>query len=192
MSDITEKIVNLSPAKLALLNRRLQSRAAPAAETIKPRDGRGSTAPLSFMQQRLWFLNELQPDSSTYNLRGAVRLAGELDVDALQRTINEVVARHEALRSRFVTEGQEPLQVIAEEQLCPLPVDDLSGLSESERDEATQRLAVAEARQPFDLARGPLLRARLLKLQKEEHVLIFTMHHIVSDAWSMEVLVREV
>src|SRR5829696_7677484 len=111
MSDIPERITNLSPAKLALLRQRLKAQAAPGAPAIGPRaGGSGSSAPLSFAQQRLWFLSQLQPDSATYNIPGAVRLRGSLDARALERTLDEVVRRHEALRTRFVTEGQEPLR----------------------------------------------------------------------------------
>jgi amino acid adenylation domain-containing protein len=194
MSDIPERIINLSPAKLALLNRRLKSQAAPDTQTIKRRERADgpSGAPLSFAQQRLWFLSQLQPDSAAYNIPGAVRLAGPLDVDALERTLNEIMRRHEALRTRFAAGDQEPLQVVDDEQTCALPVEDLSWLPPEEREEEARRLAVAEARQPFDLARSPMLRARLLRLQPDEHVLLFTMHHIASDAWSMGVLVSEV
>ncbi len=153
---------------------------------------RDEELPLSFAQQRLWFLDQLAPGNLFYNIPMAVRLTGELDVAALERTLNEVVCRHEALRTTFVTVDERPVQVIAPELILPLPVDDLTHLPENEREAAAQRLATEEAQQPFDLAQGPLLRARLLRLGEEEHIVVLTVHHIVSDGWSLGVLVQEV
>jgi amino acid adenylation domain-containing protein/non-ribosomal peptide synthase protein (TIGR01720 family) len=161
---------------------------APPPLTPAPRDG---DLPLSFAQQRLWFLDQLEPGSPLYNIPAAVRLRGPLDAAALEQALAEVVRRHEVLRTAIITEGGRPRQMIATAATAALPLTDLSGLPETEREAAVARLAAADARAPFDLGAPPLLRARLLRLQADEHVVLFTMHHIVSDGWSMGVLVRE-
>jgi amino acid adenylation domain-containing protein len=145
--------------------------------------------PLSFAQQRLWFLAQLEPESAFYNIPAAVRLAGRLDAAALARSINEIIRRHESLRTSFDAAGGRPRQVVADELELSLEVEDLTGLDDTAGE--AERLALAEARLPFDLSRAPLLRARLLRLGAEEHVLLVTMHHIVSDAWSGRIFVRE-
>ncbi|RKH75197.1 amino acid adenylation domain-containing protein, partial [Corallococcus sp. AB045] len=147
--------------------------------------------PLSFAQQRLWFLDQLAPDDASYNLPVTLRLLGRLDVEALRRAFEALVARHEALRTTFFEEEGQPFQRIHPPAEWVLPMEDLSGLEESERDAETLRLATREARQPFHLVHGPLLRTALLKLSDDSHVLLVTMHHIVSDGWSMGVLIRE-
>src|SRR6185369_4402792 len=146
---------------------------------------------LSFAQQRLWFLDQLQTSSPFYNIVPAQRLTGPLNVSALAHSLTEIVRRHESLRTTFSVHEAQPVQVIAEPGEFNLPVIDLSELSDSERDAELQRQANAEARRPFDLEQGPLFRARLLKLAAEEHVLLLGMHHIISDGWSLEVLFRE-
>ncbi|MDT5270380.1 MAG: hypothetical protein QOH49_2566, partial [Acidobacteriota bacterium] len=164
----------------------------PEPETQAPAVA-GKQAPLSFEQQRLWFIDQLEPGSAAYNVPAAVRLDGALNVEALERTLNEVVRRHESLRTTFAVSDGLPVQVIHAALPQLLKVVDLSGIGDAEQREGeARRLAGEEARQPFDLSTGPLLRASLLKLSDEEHVLLFTMHHIVSDGWSMGVLVREV
>ncbi|NOK31919.1 amino acid adenylation domain-containing protein [Corallococcus exercitus] len=147
--------------------------------------------PLSFAQQRLWFIDQLVPGASTYNVPSILRLEGELHLEALRQSLTELVRRHEALRTRFPSRQGQPFQHIASPTDLPLPTVDLSHLGESALDEA-RRLASTEAQRPFDLASGPLVRALLLKLAPTEHVLVFTLHHIVSDGWSRGVLVREV
>ncbi len=147
--------------------------------------------PASFSQQRLWFLDRLEPGSFAYNLGGAIRLTGNLDVAAFSGAIDAIVRRHESLRTCFVEEGGEPWQVIAEAAPFELPVVDLSNLSADLRDAETHRLAKLEMRRPYDLARGPLLRSTLLRVDDREHVLLLGMHHIVSDGWSVGVFVRE-
>ena len=152
---------------------------------------RDGALPLSFAQQRLWFIDQLEPDSPRYNVPAALCLSGTLDVAALEQSLNAVVQRHEALRTTFAAVQGRAVQVIAPSLNVPLPVADLGVLTQAERAAEAQRLAQAEARQPFDLARGPLLRARLLRLGEQEHWLLLTMHHIVSDGWSMGVLQSE-
>ncbi len=158
------------------------------------RAGREGTLPLSFAQQRLWFLNQLDPGSPAYNISVALRLEGRLEIAALEATLGEVVRRHEVLRTTFAfaDDGREPVQVIHPPRSAGLSVTDLSGLPGPDREAAAMRLALDDLRQPFDLDCGPLLRATLLRLGEQEHILLFSMHHIVSDGWSMGVLVREV
>jgi hypothetical protein len=153
--------------------------------------GRGGHLPASFAQARLWFLDQWEPGSPAYNIAAAVRLAGPLFAPALARALNEIVRRHEALRTRFAAVDGQPVQVIAPRLEVPLPVVDLGALPESEREPEARRRAREEALRPFDLAHGPLLRASLLRLGDREHVVLLTMHHIVADGWSMGVLVRE-
>ena len=153
-----------------------------------PRDG---DLPLSFAQQRLWFIDQLDPGNSVYNFPVAVRLKGALNLAALEQSLNEIVRRHEALRTTFSMVDGQPAQVIASRLMITLPVVDLRGLPEAEREHEVQRLVVKEARRPFELARGPLLRARVLQLADDEQVGLLTMHHIVSDGWSAGILIRE-
>ena len=148
--------------------------------------------PLSFAQERLWFLDQFEPGSPFYNIPAAVRLTGKLDVVALERTLNEIVRRHEVLRTTFATVNREPVQVISPARMLSLPVIDLQDLPQTRREAEAMRLATEEARRPFDLTRGPLLRGSLLRLDQEEHIVLLTMHHIVSDGWSMGVLVAEI
>ncbi|HKU72542.1 MAG TPA: non-ribosomal peptide synthase/polyketide synthase, partial [Pyrinomonadaceae bacterium] len=173
------------------IERQLRAGQRPLAMPIQPAPREGRIA-LSFAQQRLWFLNQLEPESAVYNLPIALRLRGLLNVDALERSLCEVVRRHETLRTTFVMREGEPSQVIAPALSLVQPVVELSALAETERKAELQRLLIEEARQPFDLVHGPLLRATLLRLAEEEHVALFTMHHIISDGWSMGVLVQEI
>lgn len=148
-------------------------------------------APLSFPQQRLWFLEQWEPGTAAYNISAAIRLSGPLDVRALERSLGGIVRRHAALRTSLVAERGEPVQVVAEECAIALSLDNLEAVARELRAAEAERLAREEARQPFDLARGPLLRARLLRLDEREHVLVLTLHHIVCDAWSMAIFGRE-
>ena len=154
-----------------------------------PRDGR---LPLSFAQQRLWFLEQMEGTSAVYNLPLAVSLSGELDLAALSRSFTHLIGRHESLRTVFRLSDGQPLQLILPAAQCPLPLLDLSALPPHVRQQEVTRLAQQQARRPFDLSTGPLLRLLLLRLAEDEHVLLLTMHHIISDGWSMGVLVREV
>jgi amino acid adenylation domain-containing protein len=195
MTELADRLAKLTPAQRKLLELRRaqqqQSAAAPAAAPAAiPARGAGP-APLSFSQRRLWFLDRLEPGSAFYNLPSAMRLHGALDAPALERALGEIVRRHEALRTTFAEQAGEPVQVIAPAGGFTLPVEDLSGLDEADREAAVRRLAGEEAARPFDLSAGPLFRAALLRLGAEEHVLLVSMHHIVSDGWSMGVLFRE-
>ena len=147
--------------------------------------------PLSFAQQRLWFLDQLEPDSPLYNMPSALRLEGALVLSALEQSFAELLRRHESLRTTFQSEAGQPVQVISPARALPMEVVDLSRLPEVVREAEARRLAGAEAQRPFNLATGPLVRITLLRLSEQEHVLLLTMHHIVSDGWSTGVLVRE-
>ena len=147
--------------------------------------------PLSFAQQRLWFLAQLEPDNPAYNLPHNLRLTGVLNVDALEQTINAIIARHESLRTTFQLIDGQPVQVVSRARDVELPHIDLTDLPTAEREAAARELAITEARRPFDLSRDHPLRATLVRLNDSEHWLLLTMHHIVSDGWSMGILGRE-
>ena len=148
--------------------------------------------PVSFAQQRLWFLDRLVPGNPLYNVFVAVHLRGRLNVAALQQTLNEVVRRHEVLRTTFAILDGQPVQVVVSGQSLSLPEIDLRPVPEVQRQAQVKRLATAELQRPFDLTHGPLLRATLLLLREAEHVVLLTLHHIIADGWSMEVFMREV
>ncbi|HEY0606761.1 MAG TPA: amino acid adenylation domain-containing protein, partial [Herpetosiphonaceae bacterium] len=153
---------------------------------------RESTPPLSYAQQRLWFIDRLQPNSAAYNIPAAWRVAGPLDVAALAHSLNTIVARHEVLRTTFAaTHDSQPVQVIAAPQPYVFPIIDLQSLPAADRETEARRIIDTEAQRPFDLADGPLLRMALLRLDADEHVLALTMHHIIADGWSMGVLINE-
>jgi len=153
---------------------------------------RSGRLPLSFAQQRLWFLDQLQPGGSFYNIPGAVRLIGELNIEALEKSLSEVVRRHETLRTTFDDENGKPFIVIHEAQPVKLPVIDLSALPEDEKQAQLKKITLEENKKPFDLKTGPLFRGQLVKLNDTEHVVLFTMHHIISDGWSMGIFMREI
>jgi amino acid adenylation domain-containing protein len=159
--------------------------------SLEPAD-RNQELPLSFSQQRLWFLHQLDPDSTAYNGFDLVQLQGALNVTALEESINEIVRRHEVLRTCFATVEGRPIQKIISELRIPLLIVDLQHLETIEREQELQRLEAENAQQPFDLTQAPLLRLVLLRLTQEEHILFVTMHHIISDAWSAGVFIREV
>lgn len=185
--------MKLSQQKQALLEKLLREEGL--AVTAQPaagcRDGLNQY-PLSYAQQRLWFLDQLEPGRPFYNIPVAVRLEGKVEESVLSRVVNEVVRRHEILRTTFATVDDRPVQNIATELVVALPVEDLTNIPEGERERQAQELAQMEAQTPFDLMKGPLLRVRLLRLAATEHIVLFTVHHIVADGWSMGVLVQEV
>jgi amino acid adenylation domain-containing protein len=161
---------------------------APPIEKIN-REGK---LPLSFSQWRLWFLDQLMPDNSAYNIFQALRLTGPLDVEALRQSFNEIVRRHEVLRTYFAKEGEEPVQVIVPSLTLDLPLTDISSLPPSAQESSIRQMAIEEARRKFILAEVPLLRTTLLKLNDQAHVLFLNIHHIISDDWSVRVFIREI
>lgn len=181
MTDISNAISSLSPEKRALL-----------ALKLKERGGQFNTFPLSFAQRRLWFLDQMNPGNAVYNIPAAIRLTGPLNTTALERSLDEIVSRHEILRTSFTSVDGNPMQVVASKRTAALKIVDLSALPEKEREAKVLRLVACESRQSFDLARGPLLKIILFRLSGQEHVLLAVMHHIISDGWSAGVLIHEV
>ena len=144
---------------------------------------------LSFAQERLWFLDQMEPGSAAYNIPAAVRISGELNVDILEKSFSHVIERHETLRTVFQTEEGKPVQIINEPDDFHIQIIDL--MAEEEKENKAKEIAAQEAKTPFNLATGPLLRAKLIKLEKNEYILVVNMHHIISDGWSMGVFIRE-
>jgi amino acid adenylation domain-containing protein len=177
-------------AELAVRVEEMRRAELPVLPPVVPVERTGAL-PLSFAQERLWFLDRLAPGSATYNIPMAWRLGGALDEAALERSLSEIVRRHEALRTTFAEVDGSPAQVVAPFAGFALSIDDLSKLADADRQAEVRRRAGEEARRAFDLSAGPLFRATLLRLGGEEHVLLLSMHHIVSDGWSMGVLFRE-
>jgi alpha-ketoglutarate-dependent taurine dioxygenase len=193
MADLVREIARLSPAQRELFELLMKEEGMNLSSSmILPRGRETNCFPLSFAQQRMWFLDQLEPGSFTYNMHVPVRLNGRLDVAVLQRSMNEVIRRHEILRTVFTIVGDQPLQFITAAQPLGLAVIDLRHLAADERESRVRELSLKEARAPFDLSRGPLLRSQLLRLDEEEHIALITMHHIITDGWSMGVLVDEV
>ncbi|WP_323135334.1 non-ribosomal peptide synthase/polyketide synthase [Dyella silvatica] len=180
-----------APSIAALMLKLAQADAGDSAPPILP-VSREAPLPLSFAQTRLWFLDQLERPNALYNMPAAVRLRGRLDVDALTRTLNEIVRRHEALRTCFAGHDGAPVQIITPRMALPLVIDDLSHLPAHEREASAQRWSAQEAQTPFDLETDLLIRGALLRLDEDEHLLLLTMHHIVSDGWSFAVLVNEI
>jgi hypothetical protein len=187
--EISKNLNDLSTSERSALVMRLKKKLAELTpeQTIQRRKDSGPV-PLSFAQQRIWFLEQM--GYSNYFVSGTSRLTGLLDVKALERSLNEIVQRHEALRTTFTTIDGQPMQIIAPRLPLTLSVLDWSQLPSDERAVGTRRLGT-EALRPFNLERGPLLRASLLRFAEDEHLLLLTMHHIVSDGWSLGVLIRE-
>jgi hypothetical protein len=186
MDVVTQRIANLSPGRRALLMSRLRQLNHERSRTLQiSRRTDADQAPLSFAQQRLWFLDLYEPNNSFYNFSSAFRLRGPLNIDALERSLNEITRRHEVLRTVVLTRDGQPVQVVEPHQYQNLvPIDVQTA------DEAT-RLVAEEARRPFDLEIGPLARTTLIRPGAEDHVLLLTMHHIITDSWSIGILFRE-
>jgi amino acid adenylation domain-containing protein/thioester reductase-like protein len=193
MNNLAQVLAKLPPAQQRLFQEKLNQlhRQQVRNSSIPLREDRTQPGPLSFAQQRLWFLDQWMP-GSPYHIHFAVRIRGRLVVELLQYSFKEVVRRHEALRTTFIEVEGQPYQVIASQQNIPLPVIDLSGISVGEHQREVMRLAAGEAERAFGLARGPLLRTTLLRLAAQEHVLLLTMHHIIADGWSISLLLGEV
>ncbi len=156
--------------------------------TPVPRD---QHLPLSFAQQRLWFLDQLEGSNATYNMPVAIRIRGHMNPDLFEKVFGEIVRRHEVFRTRFLSEGGSPYQVTDIIEPFRLKQRDLSALGQDEQRHRVERLVAEDARRPFDLSTGPMVRGEIVKLDDEDHVLLFTMHHIISDGWSTEILIKE-
>jgi amino acid adenylation domain-containing protein len=193
MDQLSDRLSRLSPEQLAELIQRVrgtQGAGAPASSI--PRRAGAGPYPLSFAQQRLWFVQQLDPAGTAYNMVGAVRLEGALDAAALQRALDAVVERHDALRTTITARDGEAMQAVAERMPVPLEIEELQALPAEERDGAAAARARREQARGFDLAAGPPLRATLLRLAPERHVLLLAMHHLVGDGWSRGIIVREI
>jgi amino acid adenylation domain-containing protein len=186
--DIALRSVFESPTIAKLAPRLEDSRKARSSLRRHPNVER---APLAYSQRRLWFIDQLQGSSSEYNMPEALRLRGRLDVDALRRAVQTIVDRHESLRTHFAEERGESVQIIAPSLALEIPIEDLSRLSEAEQQRQVMASVNNEWCEPFDLAHGPVLRLKLLRLAEEDHILLRTFHHIVSDGWSLGVFMRE-
>lgn len=196
MSDIFGYVDSLTSERRALLAIYLrEKRGDDVPKKMIPRiprqDGQPNIYPLSFVQEGLWFLNQLEPDNPFYNMPTAFRLRGSLNIVALEQSLNEITKRHEVLRTTYPSKDGQPIQVVIPFVPWSLPVVDLRGWPSSERDAKASELIISEARRPFNLAQKPPFRAALLELGDEDHLLFVAMHHIVADHWSIAVIVRE-
>ena len=185
--DIRQQLIAHKTAIIALLQ------STPAEpKGIKPVLRRkGEPVPASFAQRRLWFLDQLMPGNAFYNLHGAMHLHWPLSVEVLERSLNEIIGRDQVLRTTFEVVDGQPVQQVAARLSIEVPVVDLRALEPPAREAEALRLATAEAQRPFDLERGPLLRAQLLRVGEHEHVFLLTLHHIVTDGWSIGILFQE-
>ena len=192
MEPLSDRIARLPPEKRALLELKLQ-RQRTANPPVEQQIGRrsGNSSPLSFAQERIWFLDQLEPESSFYNLPLCVSLNGSLNLEALEKALDGILSRHEALRTIINVADGEPSQVVSLNNFS-LPVIDLSGYPDSEIQERTRQILDAEVRRPFDLSRDLMLRATLLKVGLEKHILLLVTHHVAFDGWSWRVLIREI
>jgi hypothetical protein len=192
--DVSLRLLFEAPTAEALAKRidALRGGAGISRPPLLPRAAGLDKVPLSFAQQRLWFLDQLEPGSATYNMPAALRIEGQLDLGILQRAFTEIVRRHQILRTSFAEVGGEPVQVIHPPFAVALPAEDLTAMPTSEQDTVIAQIAAAEAGHPFDLAQGPLLRVRVLQASATSHVVLVTMHHIVSDGWSMSIFIQEI
>ena len=184
----SDRLLTLSVARRELLQRLLHD---DARARIGRRPAGQMVVPASSGQRRLWFLNELQPGSPVYQISQARWIDGEIEPHLIQSSLHEIVRRHEVLRTTFAVVGGEPVQVVHAEPRLAWRDLDLSSLPAHERETRARELAASEAREPFDLAQGPLVRAALLRVEPARHLLLLTLHHIVADGWSMEVVLRE-
>jgi amino acid adenylation domain-containing protein len=191
-SIMSEESRTLSASKRRLLELRLKEKLSSALLPTIPRRPVRETAELSFAQERLWFLDQLEPKNAAYNIPLGLRLNGHLDLTAFQASLHEIIRRHEALRTYFEVIKTVPCQIIDPAARLELPLHDLSRLPEAQREAEVRRLVDEEARQPFDLTHSPLLRANLYRLGPEKHIFLLVMHHIAADGWSIGVLLHEI
>jgi hypothetical protein len=198
MKGISERIAALSPEQRALFEARLKEKGLEAAKAQAvsqtqsiPKRKQLDLCPLSFDQERLWLMDQIEPGNPAYNIYTASRLIGPLDVDIMERAVNEIISRHEILRARFAVNDGRPVMVIAPALSLKLVVEDLRALPISERDREAVRLVNEMVGRPFDLARGPLLRVGLLRVAEREHVIHVTMHHTITDRWSAAIVEHE-
>ena len=191
MSNLDERSAGIATSESKSIPRRTEGSATKTAVRELPRRTGSGPAPLSFAQHRFWFLDQLQPGNSAYNVTNAYRLTGTLNVAALESALNEIRRRHEVLRANFDSVNGQPVQIIAPFTPITLPVVDLTNLREDQRESACQRSISSQSRLPFNLKSDRLMRVDLLRLGDTEHVLVLVLHHTVCDGWSTNVLKRE-
>ncbi|MCB9079503.1 MAG: amino acid adenylation domain-containing protein [Anaerolineaceae bacterium] len=191
--NITHRIANLSPAQRALLEARLSAKLTtnPTGDQLIPRQANDGPLPLSFSQQRIWFLNQLEPDSPVYNLPRAVRIKGPLDVKVLHQALTAIISRHATLRTTFTVIDGEPKQIVSQNWSLELPALDLSQLAQDEQTAAVDRILKEKIIQPFNLTTDLMLRATLLQLDRQDYILLLVLYHIASDGWSTGLLLQE-
>jgi amino acid adenylation domain-containing protein/non-ribosomal peptide synthase protein (TIGR01720 family) len=197
--ELTALVGDLSDEKRELLDLLLKEQGIDLTSSIilpqkrEPQgNGAGYRMPLSFAQRRLWFLDQWEPDSAMYNIATATKITGDLNVPFIKMAINKVVQRHESLRTTFDSVDGQPFQVIAPQLHCEVPFVDLRDRSEEQRPLIVDQLIRDEANNPFDLARGPLIRVNLIQVEDQEYIILITMHHIISDGWSIGIFIQEI
>ncbi|MGD9488077.1 MAG: amino acid adenylation domain-containing protein [Calditrichaceae bacterium] len=193
MNSLFEQISTLSPEKRELFELMLIDEGIDLSEiVILPRQSKDKSVPVSFAQQRLWFLDQLEPGNSLYSIPAAVKIRGNFNKEAFKNSINTIIKRHSVLRTVFSQNDGSPSQIIAGKLKIDLPEIDLSGIDKKEIHSRVNEVILSETEKPFDLQTGPLIRALLLKLSVDETIVILTVHHIVSDGWSMGVIISEI
>ncbi len=190
--DLYKKIASLPPEKRELFEMMLMEQGVDLSQImIVPQKRDTNRFPLSYSQQRLWFLDQLEPETALYNISPVLRLKGKLNFEALEKSFNEIIRRHEALRTTFDKDGDAPVQVIAPELNIKIEMIEPETANAILNDSEINRIALKESQIPFNLSTGPLLRVKLLRVAEEDHVLILTKHHIISDNWSTGLMVHE-
>lgn len=180
MADLSKLIESLSPEKRKLLELKLKEKSALS-----------NAFPLSYSQQRLWFLYQFEPGSSAYNIPAALRLKGKPDLNALEKSIDSIIGRHEILRTTFTTVNGTPMQVVSDSPVKNLVIVDLSQYPEDKKESILMEKITNESRIPFDLNKGPLRRISLFRLSDTDYALFFVMHHIIADGWSIGLFLKE-
>jgi hypothetical protein len=193
MSDISKRLSSLSPEKLELLRKKLKKEGKAVKKDVIVKRQNQADYPMSAAQKRLWFLNQLDPESAFYNIPSALRLKGSLNVPALEKSINEIIKRHEVLRASFhIDDKGEPQQIIAGKLIVPLNQLDISDIPADKTEAKVQQLLKDEAAAVFKIDQAPLMLVSFIKLNSGEYVLIINMHHIIADGWSIVVFIQEV
>jgi natural product biosynthesis luciferase-like monooxygenase protein len=185
---------NLTPTQRELLMLRMNkaNKNSVKKHKIEKKSKEGIPAPLSFAQIRLWFLEQLDSGNPTYNMPAAIKLTGSINIKALEKALNEIIRRHQILRTTFGFIDETPMQTIAPHEYLPFNIDDLTEVvNDTEKETKFTDLIKAEAVKPFDLSKSPLLRVKIIKLKSDQHIVLLTIHHIVSDGWSMGILINE-
>ncbi|HXI02797.1 MAG TPA: condensation domain-containing protein, partial [Candidatus Saccharimonadales bacterium] len=196
MKDLTDRLAALSPAQRELLEARLRKKGltAPRSGVIRPIPGRETMEyfPASLDQERLWFIDQMEPGNPAYNIHTSTRLFGHIDAGLMRRAVNACIARHEILRTTFRVVDGRPVQVVAPSLEIDLPIVDLTHVPAEDREKAGQQAAIDAAAVRFDLERGPLIRVVLARLTPEDHVLMICMQHAITDRWSFDIMEAEI